>query len=387
MTRRLIRITTVPVSLHKLLGGQLAFMQNRGFDVLAVSAEGPEISDVKREGVTHVVVPFTRSITPLQDLNCLIQLIRLFKKIKPDIVHTHTPKAGLLGMMAAWICKVPVRMHTVAGLPWMEASGFKRMILKITERITYYCAQHVYPNSAALLEFILREFSIKPGSNRFKKFKVIGKGSSNGIDVSYFSRNEVLEQKAITIRDQYNIPPTATVFSFAGRIVRDKGIVELIDAFQQIKEEACLLLIGQAEDHLDPLPEKTKSVIGQNQRIISAGFQQDIRPWLLASDIFVFPSYREGFPNVVMQASCMQIPCIVSDINGCNELIRDKDSGIIVPPKNTEALLNAMTSLMKSKQNQQLFAENARNFISGSFNQQYVWQELLTEYNSLTMKS
>ncbi len=258
MTKRLIRITTVPVSLHKLLGGQLVFMRNHGFEVLAVSAEGPEIRDVEREGIRHVIIPFTRSITPWQDIKCLIQLIRLFKKLKPDIVHTHTPKAGLLGMMAAWICSVPVRMHTVAGLPWIESSGIKRVILKITERITYYSAQYIYPNSVALLEFILHEFSIKSDSNRFRKFKIIGKGSSNGIDVSYFSKNEALERQAITIREQNKIPSTATVFSFAGRIVRDKGIVELIEAFLQIKEDVYLLLIGQAEDHLDPLPEKTK---------------------------------------------------------------------------------------------------------------------------------
>jgi glycosyltransferase involved in cell wall biosynthesis len=387
MTKRLIRITTVPVSLHKLLGGQLAFMQKNDFEVLAVSADGPEVNDVKKEGIKHFVIPFTRSITPIQDLSCLVQLIRLFRKIKPDIVHTHTPKAGLLGMLAAWICRVPVRIHTVAGLPWMETTGIKRFVLKITERLTYFCAQHVYPNSAALLKFISHEFSINPDSGRFRKFHVIGRGSSNGIDVSFFSRNSMSEQKAATIRDQHKIPTAATVFSFAGRIVRDKGIVELIQAFQQINEDVYLLLIGQAEDHLDPLPGKIKNVIDQNPRIISAGFQEDIRPWLLASDIFVFPSYREGFPNVVMQASCLQIPCIVSDINGCNELIAHKNSGLIVPPKDTRTLLHAMTSLMMSKQQQREFAENAFNFISVNFNQQYIWNELLTKYNALTVRS
>src|SRR5690242_3117643 len=151
---RLLRITTVPISLKLLLRGQLAFMQSQGFEVLAVSADGKEIQSVTEEGVNHKIVPFTRKITLIQDLICLWQLIVLIRKFRPDIVHTHTPKAGLLGMLAAWICGVPLRMHTVAGLPLVEARGFKRAVLKITERITYWCAHRLYPNSGMLKEFI-----------------------------------------------------------------------------------------------------------------------------------------------------------------------------------------------------------------------------------------
>jgi glycosyltransferase involved in cell wall biosynthesis len=374
----LIRITTVPMSLHYLLRGQLPFMQANGFKVLAVSADGPERKDILNEGIGHYIIPFTRKITPFQDLVCLFKLIRLFRNVKPTIVHTHTPKAGLLGMLAAWMCRVPVRLHTVAGMPVMEARGLTRIILKITERITYAGAHKVYPNSKGLLEYIQTEFKIQNS-----KFKIIGKGSSNGIDAAYFSRNPHLEAEAKQIRHRYEIPLPARVLSFVGRIVKDKGIGELIGAFRQLcaqNDEVYLLLVGPLEQDLDPLSVADLSFLQANPRVIMPGFQPDVRPWLLASDIFVFPSFREGFPNVVMQAACLEVPCVVSDINGCNEIIRHGETGLLVEPKQEEVLYQAVIRLLEDEALQSAFKVKAREFVVQNFDQQVMWTALLNEY-------
>ena len=380
MEPRLLRITTVPISLKLLLDGQFTFFQQQGFEVLTVSADGSEVSYLKEKGIPHTVVPMTRLITPLADLYCLFQLIRVIKKFKPDIIHSHTPKAGLLGMMAAWICRVPVRMHTVAGLPLMEATGLKKWILKITERITYACAHRIYPNSVGLMEYIKSQIA-----NHKSQIAIIGRGSSNGIDTEYFLRNAALEQQAKTIRAQYGISDDVTVFSFVGRIVRDKGIIELVEAIQKMNQVR-LLLIGSFENDLDPLPDEVTTFINKDERVILAGFQQDVRPWMIASDVFVFPSYREGFPNVVMQAACLEIPCIVSDINGCNEIIQHNETGILVPVKDVDSLYKAMLLLVLDKTKRSSFGQKSRRFVVKNFDREYVWAELLKVYRSALEK-
>lgn len=374
---KLLRITTVPISLKLLLAGQFSFFQQQGFEVLTASADGAGLKEILSAGVDHHVVPMTRTITPIQDLICLYKLVLLIRNFKPDIVHTHTPKAGLLGMLAAWMCGVKIRMHTVAGLPLIEAKGTKHTVLKITERITYGCATNVYPNSKGLLKYIQEQLSIVNCH-----LSIIGKGSSNGIDSVYFSRSPKLLVAANGIRSRYQISEGSFVFCFVGRVVKDKGIVELVEAYQKLGNgiEKRLILVGPLEDELDPLPKGTMDTIKNDPTIILPGFQQDVRPWMIASNVFVFPSYREGFPNVVMQAACLEVPCIVSDINGCNEIIENQVSGLVVEPKDSSTLLKAMQSMIVEKEKHKVFAIRAREFVSKNFDQQFVWQELLKEY-------
>ncbi len=377
---RLLRITTVPISLHLLLKGQFRFMREQDFEVYTMSAAGKEVPEVLKEGVKHIEVPLTRKITPIQDLLCLWKMMRIIRSIRPHIVHTHTPKAGLIGMLAAWLCRVPVRMHTVAGLPLVEATGLKRSILVVTEKITYFCATGVYPNSVGLKDYMTQSLGV---SN--DKLKIIGKGSSNGIDTGRFKRSEDMEQQASELRRRHGIKQGDVVFSFVGRIVRDKGIGELVHAFKKLPElpgggKVYLLLIGPFEQELDPLHEEDYKFLHNNKNVILAGFQADVRPWIMASDVFVFPSYREGFPNVVMQSCCLNVPCIVSNINGCNEIIQHEQTGIIVPVKNAEAVYRAMVTLMENMSMRQLYSQAARDYIVANFDQQFVWNELLNEY-------
>lgn len=382
---RLLRITTVPISLKLLLRGQPQFFTEKGFTVLTVSADGKEVAELKSEGIAHQVVPMTRQITPIQDLKCIWQLIKIIKSFKPDIIHTHTPKAGLLGMLAAWLCGVKVRMHTVAGLPVMESKGTKRIILKLTERLTYWCATRVYPNSTGLLQFMKDEL----GATNTNKFTIIGKGSSNGIDTTVFQRTPELEEIAIGIRTKYQIHADEIVFSFVGRIVRDKGIGELVNAFQHLQAaqpstRMRLLLVGPFEQELDPVDASTYQYLQTSEQVILAGFQADVRPWLMASDVFVFPSYREGFPNVVMQACCLEVPCIVSNINGCNEIIQDQITGLIVPPKTVKQLQDAMQELSADYDRRRMLGQAGRDFVRSYFDQQYVWAQLYAEYRTLS---
>ncbi|MEO5979868.1 MAG: glycosyltransferase family 4 protein [Chryseolinea sp.] len=381
---KLLRITTVPISLQLLLKGQFRYMIDQGYEVITVSAEGSGAEDVKAEGAQHIAIPFTRKITPIQDLVCLFKLIDVIKEIRPDIIHTHTPKAGLLGMLAGRICNVPVRMHTVAGLPLMEAKGFKRRILEFTERLTYSAAHRVYPNSKGLEDYMIREFQLDP-----QKVGIIGKGSSNGIDTTYFSSTPELIIEARSIRNKYNVRQHDIVFGFIGRVVRDKGIVELVSAFKRLRDNLnrqddsksyYLLIVGPFEELLDPLPSDVMTFLKEDPNVILPGFQKDVRPWLMASDIFVFPSYREGFPNVVMQASLLEVPSIVSDINGCNEIIEDGVRGLIVSVKNVDQLLNTMQTLAGDSSMRKKYAMAAKTFVENNYDRNVVWSEIRKEY-------
>lgn len=380
MMPKLFRVTTVPESLNILLRGQFKFMSKNGFEVIGISSAGNALNEVSQEEEIRVIeINMSRKISPIKDFLSVYNLYKLIKKEKPIIVHSHTPKAGAVAMMAAKIANVPIRLHTVAGLPLMEAKGIKRKLLNFVEKITYACATKVYPNSKGLYDFIVEE---KLASSR--KFKIIANGSSNGIDTSYFSLDSISEQQMNEIRVKLNIKSKDFVFVFVGRMVGDKGINELIAAFSRFKDSNIkLLLVGGLESDLDPLNRETIQEINENENIISVGFQKDVRPYFAISHSLVFPSYREGFPNVVLQAGAMGLPSIVSNINGCNEIIEEGVNGIIIPPKNIESLYVAMKGMVNNKINRKQLSENARNLIISRYEQQFLWDALLIEYKGL----
>jgi glycosyltransferase involved in cell wall biosynthesis len=332
----------------------------------------------KEQGVTYFPLEMTRKITLLQDLRCLLQLVRFLRKEKPHIVHSHTPKAGIIGMLAAFIARVPVRMHTVAGLPLMEAKGIKKRILYAVERLTYRCATHVYPNSKGLMDFIQKKHLAEK-----TPLQIIGKGSSNGIDTGHFNADSISDQELIKCQKKWTIAQDDFVFLFIGRLVGDKGINELVSAFEQLSNKlpkVKLLLVGPQEPILDPLAKSTIKAIDQNPSIISTGYQQDVRPFLKMAQVFVFPSYREGFPNVVLQAGAMGVPCIVSDINGCNEIIEDEVNGFVVPPKQVQPLTKKMQSLYEDAEKRNTFIQRTQTLIATNFERAQYWKLLLAEY-------
>ncbi|WP_307271982.1 glycosyltransferase family 4 protein [Chryseobacterium sp. W4I1] len=381
---KLIRITTIPLSLKLLLKGQHRFMSEH-FEVIGVSSHGKELEEVKNdEEIQVIAIDMSRQITPIKDIKSLWSTYKLLKKEKPEIVHTHTPKAGIVGMLAAKLAGVPHRLHTVAGLPLMEVTGTKRSILDIVEKLTYASATKVYPNSKGLYEYILQN-----NYTRKSKLKVIGNGSSNGIDTLFFSPEQVSKSQKDLLKKQLNIEDSDFVFVFVGRLVGDKGINELVKAFSLVnkakdaQQNFKLLLVGPLEQELDPLPADTLNEIENNPDIINVGFQKDVRPYFAVSDVLAFPSYREGFPNVVMQAGAMGLPSIVSDINGCNEIIIDDKNGLIVPVKNTEKLKEAMQRMKSDTVYYQQLKMNARPMIESRYEQSVIWNALLSEYKKL----
>lgn len=381
MNKKLVRITTIPASLEKLLENQLHYM-SQYYSVTAISSDEPILERLgKSQGVAVFYVEMTRKITPLQDLKAVWQLYNYFRREKPFIVHTHTPKAGTVGMLAAKLAGVPNRLHTIAGLPLLEATGSKRKLLNLVEKATCHCATMIYPNSHGLKEIIIREQFCKPG-----KLKVIGNGSSNGINTAHFNPDHFSENDKIVLRANLGITPEDFVFVFVGRLVGDKGINELVAAFQNLNTIGLpvkLLLVGPQEDDLDPLQHQTLHQINSNSNIVSVGFQHDVRAYFAISDVLVFPSYREGFPNVVMQAGAMGLPSIVTDINGCNEIVIEGENGIIIPAKDEQAIFNAMEKMLKDSALLKKMKQNARSMIVSRYEQEVVWKAILAEYEKL----
>jgi len=383
MKRKLIRITTVPISLKILLKDQLKFM-NKHFDVVAISSKGQELTDIKKdEGVRTITLNMSREITPLKDLMALIKMIIVLLKEKPNIVHTHTPKAGIVGMLASWITRVPNRLHTVAGLPVMEATGNKKKILLMVEKLTYFCATKVYPNSYGLQEYILEN-----NLTDEKKLQVIGYGSSNGIDTLHFSQTDEVLQQTEQIIETYNLE-NKFVFCFVGRVVKDKGINELLYSFNKLTQkfdDIILLIVGKFEEELDPISEQSHKILEDNKNIINVGFQNDIRPYLASSDCFVLPTYREGFPNVVLQASSMGVSSIVTNINGCNEIIKHNENGLIVEPKDKDELYSAMKKYLENEELSEKLSSDSRKDIITKYDRKVFYQYLLKEYNEVLGK-
>ncbi len=382
MKKKLIRITTIPESLGKLLQGQLKFMADH-YEVIGISSSGNDFLNQvgSAEGIKVIPIEMTRKITPIKDLIAVWQLYKVFKYEKPFIVHSHTPKAGTLGMFAAYLAKVPHRLHTIAGLPLLEATGKKRWLLDVVEKLTYKCATKIYPNSFGLKDIILKN---KYTSNN--KLRVIGNGSSNGIDTNHFDPSLCNEAEKQVLRVALGIEKSDFVYIFVGRLVKDKGINELIEAFKKIASEfrnTKLLLVGPYEKDLDPLLPITESFINNSDQVIAVGFQSDVRPYFAISNCLVFPSYREGFPNVVMQAGAMGLPSIVTNINGCNEIITHGENGVIIPSKDEAALLQGMTTFVTDRKLVGTLAKNARPMIASRFERSFVWNAILKEYGTL----
>lgn len=376
---KLIRITTVPISIEKLLENQPKYF-SKFFDITIVSSDKSELEKLgKKQGVKTFCLPLTRKITPFKDIIAIFKLYFFLKRENPKIVHSHTPKAGFVGMTASFFAGVPIRMHTVAGLPLMERKFIKKKLLIFIEKLTYLFATNVYSNSKKLMEFILsKKFCSK------RKIKTLANGSSNGIDTKYFSDNISLISKN-KLLDTLKILKNDFVFCYVGRVVKDKGINELVSAFNELnlKNKNCkLIIVGKIENETNPVSKSTMGIIKKNKNILLTGFKNDVRPYLSIGNCFVFPSYREGFPNVLMQAGAMDLPCIATNINGCNEIIQDNINGFLIPPKNIDALVKAMQKIMDKKLIIKL-SKNSRLMVKEKYDQKYFWKKLLIEYNNL----
>ena len=373
---KIIRTTTVPASLNIFCRGLFKDLLNK-YEIIALSSPGEALQEIgEREEIRTIAVPMERQISVNKDLVSLWKLIIVFLKEKPTMIHSMTPKAGMLCMLAAWITRVPVRVHTFTGLVFPTSTGVKRKILMATDWITCACATHIIPEGEGVKNDLLNNRITK------KPLRVLGYGNVRGVDMKYYSRRpEVLEIANTTRKEDI------FTFVFVGRIVRDKGINELCYAMNKLSEitSVRLLLIGKREDDLDPISDTAKEIIDKNQSIEYLGpkYGDELLAYYAASDCFVFPSYREGFPNTVLEAGAMGLPSIVTDINGSREIIVEGENGVIIPSHDGDSLFQAMLNMMRNKTMRDKMAGNARDMIASRYEQGFVRKCLYDFYDEI----
>jgi glycosyltransferase involved in cell wall biosynthesis len=341
---RLMYLSTVPMALRHLAEGQLAYFREHGFEVIAVSSPGEDLDVVgRREEVQVVGVPMEREIRPLADLVSLVRLVRLLRKVRPDAVMAGTAKAGLLGMIAAWLCRVPARIYHLRGFRMATTRGIKRRVMALTERIAAACAHRI----VCVSESLRREF-VSHGLTSADKTVVFLHGSSNGVDARPMEQTSEVRVKATILRRQWGVPVDAPIVGFVGRFVRDKGFVELVDAFEEVlvaRPDAWLLLVGDYESG-DPVPDEYIHHIAQHPRIIRPGFIRELAPYFGAMSVLALPTYREGFPNVVLQAGAAELPVVAFRAIGAMDAVEDGVTGTLVPLRDAAALAKALLSYL-----------------------------------------
>lgn len=379
---KIIRVCTHDISLGGLMQGQLKFL-NQYFEVVGLAADTGQLQQVaEREGIRVIDVPMHREIALGADWKCLWQLRRIFRNERPDVVHANTPKGSLLSMIAAKMAGVKTRIYLVTGLRYKGATGKKRWLLKNMERLTCRFATKVIPEGEGVKRILQEEHITQ------KPLQVVHYGNINGIDTQYFSREttEAEHGSRDKIRERIGLKPDDFAFVFIGRMAHDKGMHELAEATRSLKDrypQLKVILVGRFEQELDPIPEEDKDFLEHDEAVKFVGYQSNVRPFLLAADALAFPSYREGFPNVVMQAGALSLPLLVTDISGCTDIVTDGENGIVIPPRDAKALTDKMEYLMTHPEVCSQLADAARPSITSRYEQKDLWQALLKMYNSL----
>lgn len=373
-------VVTHPVTADVLLRGQLTFMREHGFDVTVIGAPGPELDRVReREQVDVVGLPMARQTDPRQDPVSLARLIRILRRIRPDIVNAGTTKAGLLGMLAARATGVPIRIYLLRGLRLETAKGIMRPILAMTERIASACAQDVICVSPSLMRL-----SVGGGYIPSEKASVVGDGSSNGYDTERYCRSPELIAKGEALVRELGVAPGDKVIAFVGRLAWDKGITELLDAFEIVRREVPkvkLLLLGGdlgdevAEDHLVARVRSTPGVI-------ATGRIADLAPWYARMDALAFPSFREGFPNVPAEAGSAEVPVAGFRSTGVVDVIDDGKTGTLVKPGDVGGLARALVAYLRSPELARAHGRAARARVEAKWERHAVWRAWLEAYRT-----
>jgi glycosyltransferase involved in cell wall biosynthesis len=375
---KLVHITTVPQSLG-FMTGQVAYLKRRGFDVRAVSSPGDLLGRFGcREQVEVHAVDMPRRITPVQDLVALFRIWKVLRKIRPHIVHAHTPKGGVLGMAGAWLAGVPVRIYHMRGLPFMTATGWKRALLMSSERVSCTLSHRILCISGSM-----RRAAIDLALCRPNKIVVLGHGSGNGVDAAQrFNDASVTPAERAAVRRRWNIPPGALVLGFIGRIVRDKGIAELAAAWSELRDEfphLHLVLIGPHEKQ-DPISEEVDRALRDDPRVHLLGEQNDTPPLYAIMDVLALPSHREGFGNVLLEAAGMKVPVVATRITGCLDAVQDGVTGLLVPPHDAAGLAGAVRRYLQDGSLRARHGAAGRERALRDFRPEGIWQATHREY-------
>jgi glycosyltransferase involved in cell wall biosynthesis len=377
---RLLHVTTVPVSLF-FLRGQPGFMRAHGLEVHAVSSPGPDLEQFAREESVEVhAVEMRRAISPVQDLGAIAGLVRLMRRLKPDIVHAHTPKGGLLGMAAASLARVPVRIYHLHCLPLVTSRGVQRALLRSADRAACMLAHRVLCVSNSIRELAVAEGLVDPG-----RIEVFGHGSISGVDAEgRFRPGPASEAAGRTERARWGIPEGALVIGFVGRLVRDKGVADLAQAWRRLRgdfPEAHLLVVG-LEETRDPLPPGVLEALRADPRVHLTGWRWDTPPLFAAMDIVVLPSYREGFGVVLLEGAAMALPVVGTDIPGGREALVDGITGLLVPARDATVLESALARYLRDPDLRRRHGSAGRERVLRDFRPEVLWAALLEVYEA-----
>lgn len=379
MTLRVAHITTVDQSLRYLLLNQMRSIAQAGYEVTGISAPGSDVPVIESMGIRHIAVPLTRRLTPLADLRALVQLYRIFRREQFTIVHTHTPKPGLLGQLAARMAGVPVVVNTVHGFYFHEHMPRLWREFYITmERIAARCSDLVLSQSREDLDTAIR-LGICPR----ERIQLLG----NGIDIQRFDRNRVDPATLAHLRSTLGLPPDVPVIGFVGRLVVEKGILELARAVQQVQSRfgpVTLLIVGGVDrEKAGALNHEDIQAAAGTATCIFAGVRQDMPDMYALMDVFALPSYREGFPRAPMEASAMGAPCVVTNVRGCREAVEHERNGLIVPLRDVDALAEALIRLLRDHDRRRAMGDAGRRMAREQFDERLVFQRVLAAYHRL----
>ena len=374
---RVIHVTTVPQTATSFLVGQLSYLEQHGYRVSLVTSPGDGIDQfAEQEGIYYDIVPMRRSIAPMHDLLSLRRLVRLFRRLRPQIVHGHTPKAGLLSMLAAKACRVPVRIYQLHGLRYETACGWQRSLLKGTELTACRAA-----TGRLCVSPSLKAAAVRGNLFREAEASVLQQGSANGVDAAKFApdRTGVLRRQ---VRRRFGIPEDAILLGFIGRLVKDKGIIELHEAWQQLRREfpqLHLMLVGPFESG-DAVPSEQRAALEADPRVHLAGVDWCARPYYAAMDVFVLPSHREGLGVVLLEAAAMELPTIATRVTGCLDAVADGKTGTLVPLGSIAQLVSAVRRYVNEPALRCQHGEAGRQRVIQEFRSTAIWSSLADYY-------
>lgn len=374
----LIHVTTVPETFG-FFRGQIGYLKERGFKIHAVSSPGRLLQEVaQQEGIDCHAIAMPRRIAPVADLAALFKLYRLFHRLKPVIVHGHTPKGGLLAMMAGRLARIKGLVYTMHGLPFVTATGCKKKVLIWSETMSCRLATRVIAVSRANLRT-----AVAAGICNEKNIIVLSHGSANGVDAEItFNPDRTAPYTRQATRQHLKLPVSAISLGYVGRIVRDKGIVELEQAWQTLKTrfpDLYLLMVGPSEPQ-DPVPEEVLDRLKKDSRVCFTGMVSDPVPYYAAMDLLALPTYREGFPIVPLEAAAMQLPVVGTRVDGCVEAIVDEVTGLLVPPRDSVELAHAIQALIINPEKRAKMGQAGRARVLRDFRPEVIWQQLYKHY-------